>query len=173
MTMPKINFDTGQSQVWRNVLRAMQLALLGAGVAGAALMSPAALAAQSCAFASVSTLSFGAYNVFDNALNTNGVGGLSITCKVGQRTVVVVTLSTGQSNTYTARQMNSGTNRLAYNLFTTTARTTIWGDGTGGSATLTASTNGSTDLIIFGQIPKGQDAAVGTYIDSIIATVNF
>jgi spore coat protein U-like protein len=69
--------------------------------------------------------------------------------------------------------MKSGANLLNYNLYTSAARNVVWGDGTGGSNTMSATANGSTTLNIFGQIPASQDAAVGTYTDSITATVNF
>jgi spore coat protein U-like protein len=49
-----------------------------------------------------------------------------------------------------------------------------WGDGhVGGSSLMTARKNKVTTLNVYGQIPAGQDAAVGTYTDSIVATVTF
>jgi spore coat protein U-like protein len=69
--------------------------------------------------------------------------------------------------------MRSGANVLTYNLYTSAARTVIWGDGTGGSSTISARSNSTTILDLFGQIPAGQDVGVGTYTDSITTTVIF
>lgn len=75
------------------------------------------------------------------------------------------------------RQLASGVNRLNYNLFTNSARTAVWGDGTGGTSTIAATGVGTLSniaLTIFSRIPKAQSAAVpGGYSDSIIITVTY
>jgi spore coat protein U-like protein len=38
---------------------------------------------------------------------------------------------------------------------------------------MTASRNTDTTLTLYGKLPLGQDVSVGTYVDSISATVNF
>lgn len=173
MTSLKRRFDIGPGKVWRSVMRAMRLTMLSASVAGSALISQAALAEHSCTFETVTAVSFGAYSVFDTLPNNNGVGSLVIRCVQGGGPSFAVTLSTGQSNSYASRVMKSGVNQLNYNLYTSSARTTVWGDGTGGSSALAINATATTSLSVFGQIPAGQDATVGTYTDSIIATVNF
>lgn len=137
------------------------------------LLAPPVLAATSCAFNSTNPVSFGAYDVFAATANNNGVGSLTIHCSGGGKANFVVSLSTGQSNSYASRVMKSGGTSLNYNLYTTSGRTVIWGDGTGGSSTRTVPRNSTTTLSIFGRIPAGQDVAVGTYLDSISATVEF
>ena len=146
--------------------------LLGAGLALGALMPQVAMAEPACWFRFVTSISFGAYNVYATGANNNGVGSLTIRCQNSHRSFAV-TLSTGQSNSYAQRVMKSGANVLNYNLYTSTARTTIWGDASDGSSSLSVSGNSTTSLNVFGQIPAGQDAAVGNYTDTIIATVNF
>jgi spore coat protein U-like protein len=173
MTSLKRRFDIGPGKVWRSVMRAMRLTLLGASVAGSALMSQVALADPSCRFNTVTAVSFGPYDVFATVPNNNGVGSLAIRCTEGGGPSFTVTLSAGQSNSYAARVMKSGANLLNYNLYTSPARTTVWGDGTGGSSILAATANSTTTLSVFGQIPARQDATVGTYADSITATVTF
>jgi spore coat protein U-like protein len=173
MTSLKRRFDTGPGEVWRSVMRAMRLTLLSASVAGSALISQAALADSSCTFQTVTAVSFGAYNVFATGPNNNGVGSLTIRCVRGGGPAFAVTLSTGQSNNYASRVMKSGVNQLNYNLYTSAARTTVWGDGSGGSSAFAINADATTALSVFGRIPAGQDAAVGTYTDSITATVTF
>lgn len=138
-----------------------------------ALFAPLSFASRSCAFKSTAPVSFGSYDVFAAGANTNGVGSLAIKCQGGGPATFVVRLSTGQSLSYASRVMKSGTNSLNYNLYTSSARTVVWGDGSGGSSTVTTPRNSTRTLSIFGQIPAGQDVAAGTYVDSISASVSF
>lgn len=172
MTSLKRCFDARPGETRRRA-RALRRAILSACTALFAVISQPSLAAPSCTFTSVTAVSFGAYDVFAAVPNNNGVGGLTIRCIGGGGPSFAVTLSTGQSNSYAARVMKSGANQLTYNLYTNSARTVIWGDGTGGSSMMTAAANSTTTLSVFGQIPAGQDVPVGTYTDSITATVTF
>jgi spore coat protein U-like protein len=137
------------------------------------LLPAASFAATSCTFDSSSAVNFGSYNVFATLPNNNGIGSLIIHCQGGNVQAYDVTLSTGLSNNYATRVMMSGVNTLNYNLYTSTARSVIWGDGTGGSSLMSVGKNTTTTLSVFGQIPAGQDAAVGIYTDSIITTITF
>jgi spore coat protein U-like protein len=69
--------------------------------------------------------------------------------------------------------MMSGRNHLDYNLYTSADRSAVWGDGHGGSQLMTVRKNKVTTLSVYGQIPAGQDVAIGTYTDPIVATVTF
>ena len=118
-------------------------------------------------------VNFGAYSVFSMSPNNNSGGSIIIVCTNGSGGPFDVMLSTGASNGYASRVMKSGINTLNYNLYTSAARTAVWGDGTGGSSVMRANKGGTTTLTLFGQIPAEKDANVGTYSDSITATVNF
>ena len=135
-------------------------------------LSQPAFAATSCAIDTVNSVSFGTYDVFSPFANNNGVGSITVRCQGGGSNFLV-TLSSGQSNSYAARKMKSGGNTLNYNLYTSAARIVVWGDGTGGSGTMTVSKNSNTTMGIFGQIPAGQDAAVGMYTDNITTIISF
>lgn len=74
----------------------------------------------------------------------------------------------------------SGSNPLSYNLYTNSSRTTIWGDGTGGTSIISRNfilgLLGSITLTnnVYGRLPAGQTtAAVGSYGDTITVTVNY
>ena len=75
----------------------------------------------------------------------------------------------------------SGSNKLQYNLFTSVAATTIWGDGTNSTGTVPGTGAGmaaaSTQThTVFGQLPDNafnQGAPTGTYNDSITVTVTY
>jgi spore coat protein U-like protein len=157
---------SGRCHAWRRAIAA----IVGAG---AAILSAAAFAKPSCSFNSSAPVSFGVYDVLSAMPNVNGVGSITIKCQGDGPQTFVVGLSRGQSNSYALRMMKSGGNALNYNLYTSTQRTRVWGDGTGGSTTMTVERNSKTTLSIFGEIPAGQDAATGIYLDNIAATVDF
>jgi spore coat protein U-like protein len=145
--------------------------LLGIGIVLFVIPS-ASFAATRCAISSITSVDFGTYDVFSTFSNNNGIGSVSIDCQGGGSNLLV-TLSSGQSNTYVSRTMRSGPNSLGYNLYTSAARNVVWGDGTGGSSTMMVNKNSTTTLSVFGQIPAGQDVAVGTYTDNITTIINF
>jgi len=149
------------------------------------LLSRSALAA-SCSV-SVSPAIFGSY---DNTLNESAVATISGTCSKGDpadpdMTGATLTLSTGSSNGFNPRQMTKGSDRLDYNLYTSAARTIVWGDGTAGTGTVAALTiqpngrflnhNSSRNFAIpaYGRIPGNQDAVPGTYSDTITVTMSY
>jgi spore coat protein U-like protein len=146
--------------------------LLGITVVLLVLRPQFSYAAAFCTITSVSAVDFGTYNVFSAQSNNNGVGSITIQCQNGMPTFVV-NLSSGQSNNYLSRVMRSSGNSLNYNLYTSAARNVVWGDGTGGSSTLTVNRNTITTLSVFGKIPAGQDVAVGAYTDNINTTISF
>jgi spore coat protein U-like protein len=138
----------------------------------------AALPARAQAACSISTTSidFGTYSVYSSTAD-DSTGTVTYRCTTFEL-VVVVTLSPGASGSYAPRQMRRGgsPDRLDYNLFTTAARTTVWGDGTSGTSRhlgWLVAANRDVSLTVFGRIPPQQDVSVGTYTDTIIATIEF
>jgi spore coat protein U-like protein len=72
--------------------------------------------------------------------------------------------------------MVSGGERLSYNLYRDAACTSIWGDGTGGTATYTnanPANNTAINITVYGQVPAGQDVSAGVYSDTVSAVINF
>jgi spore coat protein U-like protein len=71
--------------------------------------------------------------------------------------------------------MKNGVNSLNYNPYTTAAHTTVWGDGTGSTQTVTIGPYRRVHLpqsiTVYGLIPALQNAALGPYTDSITAIV--
>jgi spore coat protein U-like protein len=88
--------------------------------------------------------------------------------------LVTVDLGRGNAPTFTPRLMRNGASQFSYNLFLDAARTTIWGDGTGGTLRYGATNPPNViDLTIYGRIPALQDLPLGSYTDTIVVTVNF
>ncbi len=79
------------------------------------------------------------------------------------------------SGTYANRQVLNGSNVIAYNLYTTSADTSIWGDGNGdGTVTLSGTVTkqvGTVNLTIYGKINGGQNVVPGSYATTIPITV--
>ena len=168
MNGSSVGLDVPLAARRHRAMRVLHRAMLFTAAAGLAAIAPAAHAAN-CTIATTS-VAFGAYDVFAASPNESGTGTVTVDCKGGAGEV---TLSTGQSGAYASRWMTSGADALSYNLYTSAARSTIWGDGTGGSSSITSGKNATATLTVYGRIPAGQDAAVGTYTDSVTATVTF
>jgi len=143
-------------------------------------------AAVTCSI-STSGVAFGPYDVFA-AGATNGNGTITVTCSLDPSdqgaqkiTPYQLSLSAGSSGSFVQRTMKSGTSALGYNLYTTNAYSTVWGDGTGSTSIQTGSIllNGghpsaANSYTVYGRIPGLQDAAVASdYRDNVTITLAF
>ena len=130
---------------------------------------------------------FGTYNS-PGGMQLDSNSTLTITCTPDKillacNTGYSIALSAGSAASYSPRKLASGANRLDYNLYTSTARSTVWGDGSGGSSNVsgTISTSvlsllclpGSNNHIVYGRIPAAQNVPSGVYADTITVTVSF
>lgn len=153
----------------------MRRGLLVVWVAMTLSFGAATAKAATCGFTAVAGLSFGVYDVFGGNLDT--AGSIAYQCtSVLPGDTVTIDFNIGGAPSYFPRQMQSGVNRLDYNIYLDAARLTVWGDGTGGSSRLgpVVPVDGVTVTVpTFGRIPASQDAVVGTYTDTIIVTMSF
>jgi spore coat protein U-like protein len=122
---------------------------------------------------STSSVSFGTYNVFNTPpLDTTG----SITFNCTDNANITIKLDKGGAATFNPRRMLNGSVQLNYNLYTDAARTTIWGDGSGGTSYYS---NPSTpqdqnvSVTVYGRIPARQDVSAGSYTNAVVATVSW
>jgi spore coat protein U-like protein len=137
------------------------------------LGSAARVEAASCSM-STTSIAFGTYNVFSSA-PVDSTGSVTYHCN-GNTPGVLITMTRGQSPTFLPRQLGKGTERLAYNLFRDAARTTVWGDFTGGTSAfvdLFPPKKEDLTVTIYGRIPPGQDISAGSYTDSVTVVMNF
>lgn len=150
----------------------------------ASLVPPVASAALTCTPTNNSIL-FGNYNPLGTAV-VDSTASFVVTClNTGNQNEVVdfaVALS-GQA----LRQLApaAGTDRINYNVYTNTLRTTVWGDGANGTATLIGtltvakkSSASTAPIFYYGRITPGQDvsatasgSAPSTYSQSLTMTV--
>jgi spore coat protein U domain-containing protein, fimbrial subunit CupE1/2/3/6 len=122
---------------------------------------------------STTPVSFGTYNVFSSTpLDSTG----SVIFNCDNRANITITLNKGGATTFNPRRMLKGSEALNYNLYLDATRTSIWGDGTGGTQVYSnpsAPRNQNVPLTVYGRIPAGQDVTAGSYTNTITATINF
>lgn len=154
-----------------------------------AVLGVSASVAANCAI-SATALSFGQYeSILANATSPlNAAGSVSIACTKG--TAPRISMDLGQNSNGGKRYMalvaaaSAGANTLYYELYQPPSPTpgaacafpgtALWGSSTGDSfvpgvpVSRTARTYN-----VCGTIPAGQFVAMGTYADTVVATVNF
>ncbi len=155
----------------------MRLSLRGLATLVVAVTIPLlvpATARAACTI-SVTSVSFGSYDVYTSTAD-DSTGTVTYRCGGSDRNITV-TLSSGAAGTFSPRTMKQGaSNQLSYNLYTDATRTTIWGDGTGGTSFYSRPNppnNQDVVVTVYGRIPAQQDARVGPYADTVIATIQF
>jgi spore coat protein U-like protein len=124
---------------------------------------------------SVTSLAFAPYspasplaaqgNVVITASCTGGLFG-------GTLPPFTVSLTAG-GGSFTQRLMANGAASLKYQIYTSAALSTIWGDGTGSTTTVGGGNNGQTSQMLtgYGQIPPGQYVTPGGYTDNITISI--
>lgn len=131
-------------------------------------------AAFSSCTVSTTPLAFGSYDpiLAHRTVPLDSVATLSYDCAGAPPSTVTITFSAGTGSGFNPRKLFSGGNALTYNLFLDAGRNTVWGDGTSGT-TFHSTTRRRDDLSVFGRVFAGQDAAIGSYSNSIVVTINF
>ncbi|HWX00553.1 spore coat U domain-containing protein [Collimonas sp.] len=128
---------------------------------------------------SATGITFPAYTSPGGAI-ADSTGDIAVTCTA---TLVIgtgsytIALNAG-SGTFVNRTLKSGANALTYNVYTDTARSIVWGDGTGATQTesdsylilLTPTTRHYTP---YGRIPAAQNKPAGTYTDTLTVTITY
>lgn len=145
--------------------------LCGICLVGVAITAAAPASAQikvpSCTV-SATSVAFGTYNG-RSGVSLDGVGTVSVNCSNYFGSGATLAIGTGGSGSYASRRVAAGANSILYNLYTSTARTTVWGDGTSGTATVPAAS--ATTYTVYGRIPANQKVPVGSYSDVVVVTL--
>lgn len=129
--------------------------------------------AMAACIISTTAVSFGTYDVF-SPTPRDSTGSVVYRC--GTDANITISLDRGGAPSFNPRRMLKGTEALDYNLYQDAARTTIWGDGTGGTQAYFSANppnNKDVTVTIHGRIPAGQDVGAGAYTNTVTAIVNF
>jgi spore coat protein U-like protein len=121
---------------------------------------------------SVVSVKFGVYDVFNN-IPTTSTGSITYDCSSANPlpSSITIELSSGNSSSYNPRKLQSINDSLNYNLYLDAAGQSIWGNGINSQQYISSHLTGT--ATIYGIIPARQNVSVGTYIDSMTATINF
>ena len=124
---------------------------------------------------STAPLTLGAYDpVAANATAPlDGIGTITVTCTKGA--VAKVGLNAGANGQGATRRMTlSATEFLTYEIYKDTGHANVWGDTADTALDIPAAPNRNPrTFTAYGRVAAAQDAAVGNYTDTVVATVNF
>jgi spore coat protein U-like protein len=142
-------------------------------------LSVTASVTSSC-IVGASTLAFSAQtSAAILAGNIDATGTIEVNCTSGSPYTIALSAGNGAGATMASRKMTSttGAQLLSYTVYTTAARTTVWGDGAGGgasSATVPGTGSGAAQPVtVFGRIFSGQQVIASAYADVINVTVSY
>jgi len=160
----------------------MKRFIIGSVTILSALVSQAAFAATettdigaSASVSTVCTLDASALTFGEVAITgaTPGTSTIDVTCTGGG--AYTVGLGNGLHNVAAQRNLVSGANILAYDLFKEVGHTTRWGDAGAGLVSGTGSDVEQT-LTVYGQITTGQTLVSGNgtpYTDTVLVTLTY
>lgn len=147
-----------------------------ASLAAACFVVCAASAHAACSV-NAGPVSFGPYNPLSAAgAATSGV--VSVSCNQSPAPVVTVQIGpSAVSGGFFPRRMQraGGSDTLDYNLYLDSGLSSVWGDGTAGTATQSkrVGKNKPWNLTLYASMPGLQDVPPGTYADSIQISIIF
>ncbi|MFM0415095.1 Csu type fimbrial protein [Paraburkholderia aromaticivorans] len=121
---------------------------------------------------SATNIAFTSTGVLSSALNASG----AITARCTNGDAYRIALSSGSSGNVAARQMqrSGGGGTVNYQLYTDSAHTSAWGDGTAGTTMATGTGSGNAVSInVYGRVPAQSTPMPGSYSDTITATITF
>jgi len=143
--------------------RLLLLSLLGA-------MLPRPAAAQTACTVSATPVSFGNYSPYA-ASPLDSTGQVTVSCTQDSSYTITMNAGIHAGGNFTGRRMSNGQSYLAYQLYSDSTRTTIWGDGSGGSASQFFANAGT--ATVYGRIPPRQTVSAGTFTDTILVTISY
>ena len=122
-------------------------------------------------------IAFGTYSPGAGALASTSLITMSCTTS----TVFAVGLSAGSTPgaSMAQRLLANGSHTLEYNLYTSSAHTSVWGDGSGSTAVEFGIGNGTgapVTFTLYGQLPDNATnrvAASGGYSDTILVVISY
>jgi spore coat protein U-like protein len=118
---------------------------------------------------SATSLAFGNYTLSQ----LDATSTLTLTCTSGTAAAIGLNAGTGSGATVTVRKMTSAGNTLNYALYQDAGRTTIWGNTVGTDTVSTTGTGAAQTITVYGRIPASQTSPIGSYADTVTATVTF
>jgi spore coat protein U-like protein len=133
-------------------------------------MSVQLVLGSSCAINSIGAMDFGTNNDLTAAISTTA--DISVTCTNGTPYSIELGAGGGAGATTATRVMTSGANTLNYSIYKEAAHTNVFGTGATEKISATGSAGAQT-YTAYGLVPIQATPAVGTYTDTVLATVTY
>ncbi len=123
------------------------------------------------------SMNFGSYDVFSPA-PLDSTSTVTVACDSFTFFISIAIGTSPNSGLFNPRQMKhlTGPDLLNYNVYTNASRTTIWGDGTGGTGfgfIFFVPPNRTRIRTVYGRIPPSQDIPAGPYGDTLTVTITW
>lgn len=125
-------------------------------------------------------LNFGNYDAIgaNSTAPLVGTAAVNATCTQGATATVDIDAGlnpSGTGNAQARRMKGTGTNYLAYGIYSDSAHSKPWGTKTSGTTVAVTGAGGATpvSLTAYGSVPNAQNVPVGSYTDSVAVTINY
>jgi spore coat protein U-like protein len=121
-------------------------------------------------------LNFGSYDPLGahGSQELDATATLSLTCTRNSIATIAIDQGQNPAGGGLSRRLASGEQRLDYEIYRDAARTQTWSSGTNAVRYVSAAgISTSSDMMVYGRIPHGQEVAAGSYSDVVTATVDF
>jgi len=166
-------------------MKRFNTAILGIGLA--ALAAPAMAGTVSgnfqalitiqntCALTTAPTnLNFGTQGVL--VANVDTTSTLKVTCTTGADYDIGLDAGANESSAddVDTRRMTDGSSHyVGYNMYTTTGRTTVWGDTVDTNTVGSTGTGAEQSFTVYGRVPAQTTPQAGDYADTVTVTVTY
>ncbi|MGK9237262.1 spore coat U domain-containing protein [Inquilinus limosus] len=126
-----------------------------------------------CLVGGANILDFGSRGLLNG--NADSSTTIDMRCTPGTPYTIALGAGTGPGATITNRRMRRGAETIAYQLYTNSARTNVWGDGSTGSVVGGTGTGNppSPPHTVYGRVPPQSTPPAGTYTDTVVITVTY
>lgn len=127
---------------------------------------------NNCTISTTSNMTFTGAGLLTTAINSTATLGVRCTANDAYR----IKLNGGINGTVAQRNMKltTGTALIPYLLYTDSNRTLLWGDGSSGTSTYTATGTGNIQSVtVYGRVPAQSAPQPGNYEDTVTATIEF
>ncbi|CAJ0781238.1 hypothetical protein LMG18090_01293 [Ralstonia mannitolilytica] len=123
---------------------------------------------------SATNMNFGTSGLLNSALTATSA--ITVNCTNQSPWTLALSAGSGSGATMSNRLLtrSGGSQTVGYNLFTSARYSSVWGDGTSGTATVTGTGTGVSQVsTVYGRVPAQTTPQAGTYTDTIIVTVSY
>jgi spore coat protein U-like protein len=117
----------------------------------------------------VPSINFGTYS----GSQLTQTGTINVTCTNGAAYWISLNAGLGTGATVTTRIMNAGSATLHYSLYRDSGYSLVWGITQGTNTVSGTGTGSQQNITVYAMMPASQPLTVGSYSDTVTATINY